>query len=155
MWIVLSLGANAITSLRLCKLECDVEFRRGEFSSSNSNWKVMLLRLFFSWLRWFLLGPRARCHTLPSVTSCQRRIDQRTHTECEWVVKRRDVDQRRMEALRRPILVTSLTECLHVTALASMSSRIVRHRVDQPSSLDKGNENVDLGTADRRYPNAN
>jgi hypothetical protein len=60
-----------------------------------------------------------------------------------------------MEALRRPILVTSLTECLHVTALASMSSRIVRHRVDQPSSLDKGNGNVDLGTADRRYPNAN
>jgi hypothetical protein len=77
----LSLGAKAITSLRLRKLECDVEFRRGEFSSSNSNWKVMLLQLLFSWLRWFLLGPHARCHRLPSVTSCQRRIDQRTHTQ--------------------------------------------------------------------------
>lgn len=110
----LSLGAKAITSLRLCKLECDVEFRRGEFSSSNSNWKVMLLRLFFSWLRWFLLGPHARCHRLPSVNSCQRRIDQRTHTKCEWIFKRRNVDQGRMEALRRPILASSLTECLHV-----------------------------------------
>jgi hypothetical protein len=44
---------------------------------------------------------------------------------------------------------------MYCTTPDSISSRIVRHRVDQPSSLDKGNENVDLGTADRRRPNAN
>lgn len=44
-----------MTSLRLCELECEAEYGRGEFSSSNLNRNNVIL---LPWLRWFLLGPQ-------------------------------------------------------------------------------------------------
>lgn len=67
-----------MTSLRLCELECDVEYGKGECSSSNTNRASMSLRLVLSWPRALLLGWYPFASGANCAIAFQKSINQRS-----------------------------------------------------------------------------